>query len=131
MVGDNFSSILNSTFSSLDLPWNGEPNAGKMRGYNVFPKTLDQELDVREDAARAYYFPVSERPNLDVYLNSFVQKLDGEARPHTSKPFASGVSFLSANGTATTLRADREVILSAGSLRSPLILELSGVGSRA
>ena len=61
MVGGNFSALLNSTFASLDLPWNGEPNAGHMRGYNIFPKTLDQAQDVREDSARAYYLPISNR----------------------------------------------------------------------
>lgn len=130
MVEGNFSGILNATFASLDLPWNGEPNNGHMRGYNIFPKTVDQANDVREDAARAYYLPISDRPNLDLYTNAFAQRMTWESKSHTSKPFANGVVFQSANGTETTLLATREVILSAGALRSPLLLELSGVGSK-
>jgi choline dehydrogenase-like flavoprotein len=130
MVGGNFSGMLNATFASLDLPWNGEPNDGHMRGFNIFPKTLDQAQDVREDAARAYYFPIADRPNLDLYTNAFAQKMIWESESHASKPFANGVVFRSSNGTETTLLANREIILSAGSLRSPLLLELSGVGNK-
>jgi len=130
MVGDNFSSILNATFKSLGLPWNGDANNGQMRGYNVFPKTFDRFEDKREDAARAYYYPVSERPNLDVYLNASARRMTWEPEPRTSKPFANGVVFTTANGSEVTIHADREIILSAGALRSPLLLELSGVGNK-
>lgn len=54
MVGNNFSSLLNATFEAINVPWNRDANSGSMRGYNVFPKTFDRELNVREDAARAY-----------------------------------------------------------------------------
>ena len=130
MVGDNFSSILNETFKSIDLPWNGDANNGQMRGYNIFPKTFDCFEDKREDAARAYYFPVSERPNLDVYLNATAQRMTWEPESHASKPFANGVTFQTANGTEMTILANREVVLSAGALMSPLLLELSGVGNK-
>ena len=130
MVGDNFSSILNETFKSLDLPWNGDANSGQMRGYNIFPKTFDRFEDKREDADRAYYYPVSERPNLDVYLNATAQRMTWEPESHASKPFANGVSFQTANGSEVTILADREVVLSAGALMSPLLLELSGVGNK-
>ena len=129
MVGNNFSGILNSTFDSLGLPWNAEPNAGAMRGYNIFPKTLNPATNIREDAARAYYFPYSSRPNLDVYLNSFADRLTWETSSHDSKPFANGVAFRNASGKLQYLSAKKEVIISAGSLRSPLILEQSGVGN--
>ncbi|KAK5123910.1 hypothetical protein LTR85_002106 [Meristemomyces frigidus] len=129
MVGNNFSAILNSTFDSIGLPWNGDPNNGSMRGYNVFPWTIDRSLNVREDAARAYYYPFSLRPNLDVYLNAFVERLTWEAVSHESQPFASGVVCKHSSGKEQQLSAKKEVILSAGSLRSPLILELSGVGN--
>lgn len=48
MVGKNFSSILNDTFETINLPWNGDATGGYMRGFNVFPKTHDRELNVRE-----------------------------------------------------------------------------------
>lgn len=48
MVGNNFSSVLNASFKAIGLPWNGDANRGYMRGFNVFPKTHDRELNVRE-----------------------------------------------------------------------------------
>ncbi|KAH0094847.1 glucose oxidase, partial [Aureobasidium melanogenum] len=128
MVGNNFSSTLNATFKALDLPWNGDANSGYMRGYNVFPKTFDRELDLREDAARAYYYPFTTRPNLDVYLNSFAQRLTW-SNDNSSVAIANGVVFTDKSGTEQSLLATKEVVLSAGSLRSPLLLELSGVGN--
>ncbi|THW32764.1 alcohol oxidase [Aureobasidium pullulans] len=130
MVGNNFSSMLNATFKAMKLPWNGEANSGSMRGYNVFPKTFDRSLDLREDAARAYYYPFTTRPNLDVYLNSFAQRLTW-SNDNSSVAFANGVVFTDKSGAEQSLLATKEVVLSAGSLRSPLLLELSGVGNPA
>lgn len=48
MVGNNFSSVLNASFKAIGLPWNGEANGGYMRGFTVFTKTHDRELNVRE-----------------------------------------------------------------------------------
>jgi choline dehydrogenase-like flavoprotein len=73
---------------------------------------------------------VSERPNLDVYLNATAQRMNWEPESHTSKPFANGVTFQTANGSEMTILADREIVLSAGALISPLLLELSGVGNK-
>lgn len=129
MVGNNFSDILNITFDAAGLPWNGEPNNGIMRGYNIFPKTLDTVRNIREDAARAYYYPIALRSNLDLYLDSFVERMTWEEISHESQPFANGVVIRESSGLQQTLTARKEIILSAGALRSPLILEQSGVGN--
>ncbi|KAL1798058.1 hypothetical protein ACET3X_004664 [Alternaria dauci] len=131
MMGEEVISSINQTLGALGLPLNEEPNAGSMRGLTVFPKTIDREENVREDAGRAYYWPVSKRPNLDIYLDSFVEKMiwHPESENNNTGRTASGVVFSSLNGTKTTIFANREVILSAGSLRSPLLLEQSGVGN--
>jgi choline dehydrogenase len=42
---------------------------------------------------------------------------------------ASGVEFLDGDGMAHVLMANKEVILSAGAVRSPMILEASGIGN--
>jgi choline dehydrogenase-like flavoprotein len=130
MVGSSFSSTLNATFKALGLAWNKDVNSGAMRGYDVASKTFDQSLDVREDSARAYYYPYASRSNLDIYLHSFAQRLTW-SNENASTPFANGVVFADKSGVQHRLQASREVILSAGSLRSPLLLELSGVGNPA
>jgi choline dehydrogenase-like flavoprotein len=131
MMGVEVISSINQTFGVLGLPLNEEPNAGSMRGLTVFPKTIERAENVREDAGRAYYWPISKRPNLDIYLESFVEKMiwHPESGSQDPRQTASGVVFVGRNGTRSTILANREVILSAGSLRSPLLLEQSGVGN--
>jgi choline dehydrogenase-like flavoprotein len=131
MMSEEVISSINQTFEVLGLPLNEEPNAGSMRGLTIFPKTIEQADNVREDAGRAYYWPVSKRPNLDIYLESFVEKMiwHPQSASHDTRQTARGVVFTDRNGTRSTILANREVILSAGSLRSPLLLEQSGVGN--
>ncbi|KAK1671888.1 GMC oxidoreductase [Colletotrichum godetiae] len=118
--------VLNSTFQNLGLPWNEDVNGGNMVGFSVFPRTVDQANAVREDAARAYYYPYQNRTNLKVLLNTSAQKLTWK---NTTLPTADGVEIVSADGSSSVVKANKEVILSAGALVSPLLLELSGVGS--
>lgn len=129
MVGNSFSQTLNSTYASMGLPWNEDPNGGYMRGWNVYPQTSDGEKNIREDAARAYYYAISTRPNLHLYVNATVDRLTWDT--NAQKPLANGVKYTDAFGAEHCLSAKKEVILSAGSLVSPLILERSGVGNPA
>src|SRR5439155_14412740 len=75
----------------------------------------------RASAARTYLRPVSKRPNLQVVTSALVHRVlfDGTR--------ATGVEF-SRNGEAERADAGREVILAAGAVGSPHLLQLSGVG---
>jgi choline dehydrogenase-like flavoprotein len=120
---------LNSTLQSIGLPWNADINDGNMTGFSVMPRTVDQEANVREDAARAYYYPYQQRDNLHVLLNTLATKLTW--KEDCNVPTAEGVVVSTQNGTTEILKAKKDIILSAGALVSPLILELSGVGNPA
>jgi choline dehydrogenase-like flavoprotein len=127
MTGD-FSNILNETYASLGVPWNKDINGGKMRGYNRLPSTIDPEANVREDAGRAYYYPIANRTNLHLYPNTMAQRIVWASG--SSIPTASGVEVLGSNSSAPyAISANAEVILSAGALSSPVLLELSGIGN--
>ena len=78
----------------------------------------------RVSSASAYLRPAMRRPNLEVRTRAQVARLTLEGRR------ATGVEIL-ANGTRSTLRAAREVILAAGSVNTPQLLELSGIGDAA
>lgn len=127
----NLTGALNETFDSLGIPWSEDVNGGKMRGYSVFPETIDHENDVREDAARAYYWPVRGRPNLTMKSNTRANKILWKKDDETNGKYAvaDGVEVNTAEGTSSVM-ARREVIVSAGSLRTPVFLELSGVGNK-
>ena len=69
-----------------------------------------------------------ERSNLTILTGSHVTRilLDGG----DSGAEATGVEFRTADGTASTVHARKEIILSAGAIGSPHILMLSGIGPR-
>jgi choline dehydrogenase-like flavoprotein len=127
-------SLLNGTFTkdvqdsweALGVPVSKELNGGDVRGISVAQSTLDRDANVREDAARAYYYPIKDRSNLRLFLNTTANRIVWESHNETA---AKGIEVTHADGFIRVLNARKEVIISAGSLRSPAILELSGIGN--
>ncbi|KAH9889211.1 GMC oxidoreductase [Xylariomycetidae sp. FL2044] len=130
MTNTSFPVLMNETFRGLGLEWNADVNDGKMVGYSAYPSTVNQELNVREDAARAYYFPFRDQKNLRIMLNTAAKRIDWK-KVNQSQATANGVWVANSNGETDLIKANKEVILSAGALVSPLILEASGVGNPA
>ncbi|KAI1410105.1 putative GMC oxidoreductase [Hypoxylon sp. FL1857] len=113
----------------LGYPLNPDVNGGETRGFDIWPQTLDRDANIREDAARAYYYPVEQRSNLKI-INGTVTKLTwANSSTNGGTLSADGLEYLDPNGQTVIINAAKEVLLSAGSLRSPLILERSGVGN--
>lgn len=78
----------------------------------------------RVSAATAFLKPALGRPNLTVHTHTTVERILFAGNK------AIGVQVSGNNGTAE-LRADREVIVALGSLNSPALLQLSGIGPRS
>lgn len=102
----------------------GYPRTDDYNGYRqegFGPMHMTVSGGVRESTSRAYLRPAMKRPNLTVMKNVLVDKLifDGKR--------AVGVSA-QRKGKNLVLLANREVILSAGSIASPMILQRSGIG---
>jgi choline dehydrogenase len=76
---------------------------------------------VRCSTALAYLKPAMKRPNLTVLTHALVKRVLLEGKR------AVGVEYIR-NGKTEKVLAGREVILSAGSIGSPHILQLSGIG---
>lgn len=129
LLGGDTHLLLNETWAAVGIPWNADVNTGDIRGFTIWPQTLDGTANIREDAARAYYYPVQDRPNLHVHLNTTADRLVWSHAPGCDNVKATGVKIISANGEAKVIRANSEVILSTGSLRTPLLLERSGIGN--
>lgn len=94
-------------------------NRGDNEGCGYFQ--VNQHSGIRWNATKAFIKPVLKRPNLTVLTNVAVDKVlfDGNR--------ASGVSA-HWSGSQRAFEARREVILSAGSIGSPCILQRSGIG---
>lgn len=115
------------TLSTAGISGIPDPNGGSTEGLSPYPLTLDRDADVREDAARAYYQPVEGRPNLSVIQGTVSKITWGESSCELVQ--ATGVEYLDASGELCQLGVEKEVVVSAGTYRSPLVLEASGIGN--
>ncbi|TGO55554.1 hypothetical protein BOTNAR_0242g00200 [Botryotinia narcissicola] len=120
------SSVWNETFKNLGYGFSGDVSDGTAFGPYSNPASVDPNSGQRSYAARAYYETIIHRTNLVVLTEATVTRiiLEGESLPL----IATGVEFFH-DGIIKTLKASREVILAPGTLQSPKLLELSGVGS--
>ncbi len=82
---------------------------------------LTQRGGFRCSAADAYLHPAAGRPNLEIVPGAFVERIVFEGDR------AVGVEIVR-GGVRETVRAEREVVLSAGSYQSPVLLLQSGIG---
>ncbi|XP_076652656.1 glucose dehydrogenase [FAD, quinone]-like [Halictus rubicundus] len=98
-------------------------NGPTQTGFSYTPGTLRDGL--RCSTAKAFLRSASKRENLHVSVNSHAEKILIDSDSKT----AYGVQFLFGSHRRT-VKAKREVILSAGSIQSPQLLMLSGVGPK-
>ena len=89
--------------------------------FGCAPFQMNQKRGRRWSATNAFLRPVLHRKNLTVLTNALVRKIAFDGKR------ATGFDFLR-EGTAYRATAKRETILSLGSIGSPQILQLSGVG---
>ncbi|KAL8640852.1 MAG: hypothetical protein Q9228_002272 [Teloschistes exilis] len=115
------------TFKNLDFPLSSDPLSGQSSGGYSYLSTVDPTNWERSHAGSAYYAPVADRPNLQMLTDTFVEKILLE-QSDTDGVIAKGVN-LRHNGVSQSCMARREVILCAGAIQSPQLLELSGIGS--
>ena len=100
-------------------PANPDLNGETQDGVGRFQ--LTQRGGLRCSTADAYLHPSVDRPNLEVRVCSFVERVVFEGNR------AVGVEVVR-EGSRETIRAEREVILAAGAYQSPVVLMLSGIG---
>ena len=108
------------------IPKIPEFNRGDNFGNAYFQ--VNQRRGVRWSATKAFLRPVQHRPNLTVLTEALVQRIRFETRDGVKRATGVEVSLPDATRSVT---ARREVILAAGSIGSPQILQLSGVGPAA
>ena len=105
--------------NEMGVPSTRNFNTGDNNGVGYFH--VNQKRGLRLSAATAFLKPVLGRPNLRLETGVLVEKVVFEGTR------AVGVRFRQ-NGRVVEARARGEVILAAGAVGSPQILQLSGVG---
>jgi choline dehydrogenase-like flavoprotein len=104
----------------MGIPPTADFNTGDNTGVGYFH--VNQKRGIRWSSARAFLKPVLKRPNLRLETGVLVEKVVFEGKR------AVGVQFWKA-GRLFEARTRGEVVLSAGAVASPLILQRSGVGT--
>ena len=101
-------------------PLTDDYNGYQQEGFGAMHMTVDD--GVRCSTARAYLKPALKRKNLTLHKNTVVESIQFEGKT------ATGVT-VSRKGRLETFQANAEVILSAGSIGTPTLLQRSGVGA--
>ena len=108
----------------LGVQRNADFNGAEQEGAGYFQQTARNGL--RCSTARAFLNPVKNRPNLDIVTHALVDKVLIE----NTRTIGIAVS-IKGDQRRYHLRPGGEVILSAGAIGSPQILQLSGIGPGA
>ncbi len=106
----------------LGLPFNADFNGATTHGVGAYQ--LGIQAGWRSSAATAFLKPSLPRPNLTVLTGAQASRVTLEGTR------AAGVEWIEA-GQQRSARATREVILAAGAVQSPQLLQLSGIGPAA
>ncbi|MEP6343927.1 MAG: GMC family oxidoreductase N-terminal domain-containing protein [Maricaulaceae bacterium] len=117
--------IFLSACDTLKIPRNADFNGERQEGVGLYEVT--QKNGERWSTARAFLDPITARPNLTVISKAHCEKIVTENKRAIGVKIKQGK--IKQGKASRTLRASKEVILSAGAFGSPQILLLSGIGS--
>lgn len=101
------------------FPYNPDYNSGEQEGFSHLQYT--QKNGRRWSSVRAYLDPARGRENLKIVTDALTKGLTFDGTRCTGITYSKG-------GTDHQVRARAEVIISAGAVQSPQILELAGIG---
>ncbi|MCA7084764.1 GMC family oxidoreductase N-terminal domain-containing protein [Cupriavidus sp. DB3] len=101
------------------IPRTDDFNRGDNFGVGYFE--VNQRRGIRWNTSKAFLRRASERPNLTIVTGAQVSELTFDGRRCSGLHYVGG-------GQPHTVAARREVILAAGAVNTPQLLELSGIG---
>ncbi|SJL12971.1 related to Glucose dehydrogenase [acceptor] precursor [Armillaria ostoyae] len=111
----------------MGVPRNPDNSGGRPVGAFLAPTSVDSKTATRSYSASGYYAPNEHLPNLLVLTGALTTKINFTAG---ADGLQKAVSVnIEKDGVKSTVNVKKEVLLSAGSLHTPQLLELSGVGS--
>ncbi|RPD66362.1 alcohol oxidase [Lentinus tigrinus ALCF2SS1-7] len=120
------------TVNRMGIPTNSDPYSGNGTDIYNTQLSVDRSNGKRSYSANTYYRDDQDKPNLTVFLATQATKLNFASNGATGHLRAKSVNVVAVNVTGTNgiISARKEVILAAGSIQTPQLLELSGVGNK-
>ena len=109
----------------LGIPRNSDYNGVLQEGISYVQRTTYRRR--RVSTARAFLNPAKKRSNLKVVTNAFVTRILLDNKTALGVEFSKGGQ----GGELSQVSAKKEVILSGGTINSPQLLQLSGIGEGA
>lgn len=105
---------------------------GEVSGSFMVADAVDKTTKNRSFSANDYYLRLAEgRENLTVRTGIIVDRvLFDSSRDTEGRLRATGVRYTTEDGRSHTIRTAKEVIVTAGAINSPRLLELSGIGDK-
>ncbi|KAA8643723.1 uncharacterized protein ATNIH1004_010497 [Aspergillus tanneri] len=116
------------TFKATGHGITADPFSGKSTGGYSNLSAVDSETKTRSYAASAYGRSPMERPNVHIVTEALVQRILFKGLKESSVT-AGGIEAV-IQGEIHTITANKEVIVCAGALNTPKLLELSGIGNK-
>ena len=110
------------------LPATEDFNTGDNLGVGYFE--VNQRSGIRWNTAKAFLRPAARRPNLEIWTGAQASRLALE-RGSDGAWRCTGVHLKPADGAPARVAATRGVVLAAGAIGTPQLLQLSGVGPAA
>ena len=116
--------VFQDAAEEFGIPKTNDFNKGDNTGVGFFQFTTSFNnlgLKLRCSAAKGYLNPAKKRKNLKIEVKAHVKKINFEGKKVVSVSYFSGDNL-------KTVKVNKEVILSSGSIGSPQILQVSGIG---
>ena len=116
--------VFQDAAEEFGIPKTNDFNKGDNTGVGFFQFTTsfnNSGLKLRCSAAKGYLNPAKKRKNLKIEVKAHVKKINFEGKKVLSVSYFSGDNL-------KTVKVNKEVILSSGSIGSPQILQVSGIG---
>tara|TARA_Y100001970_G_scaffold28056_1_gene34359 strand:- start:7644 stop:9263 length:1620 start_codon:yes stop_codon:yes gene_type:complete len=116
--------VFQDAAEEFGIPKTNDFNKGDNTGVGFFQFTTsfnNSGLKLRCSAAKGYLNPAKKRKNLKIEVKAHVKKINFKGKKVVSVSYFSGDNL-------KTVKVNKEVILSSGSIGSPQILQVSGIG---
>jgi choline dehydrogenase-like flavoprotein len=103
------------------IPWTPDYNGPEQDGVSM--AQVNQWRGRRFSSADAFLRPAAKRPNLEIRTHATALRIEFDGNR------ALGIRIRRGRSGSELIRAEREVVLAAGAIGSPHLLQLSGVGA--
>lgn len=124
-----FSTWLEPALHELGIPQTQDFNSGTLMGARYCSSTIRPDSQTRDSSQTSFLRDAFSRTNLKVYINTLAKRIIFDSSKRATGVVAESRPLLGL--VQYSLRARREVIVSAGAFQSPQLLMVSGVGPSA